>query len=445
MKTGYSRIFFVFLILTLVGCTGLPISLRSGTATSQVPTLFPTDGSTPEVQATATQASTGGTAQPSEPAGGSVLSIWVPPQFNPLDGSPAGNLLNSRLEQFMAENPDLKLEVRVKALEGDGGVLDALVASSVAAPLALPDLVLLPHSLLESATLKGLLYPYDDLTKIMDDKNWYEYARQMAHVQSGTYGIPLAGDALALVYHPSLLETPPPDLSAALSLGEVMLFPATDPQALFTLSTYMAEGGAIQDNQGRPVLDEATLTRVLEFDQSASQSGLMPYWLTQYSTDQQVWEAFLGNPYPTAVTWVSSYLNPELAGTGDLALAPLPTLNGKAYTLASGWCWALAGQDPGRRESAVKLAEFLADKDFLAKWSAAAGYLPPRVDALQGWQDAGQRQILHPISTSASLMPPTDLVSTIGPALEQAVVSVIKAQSDPGTAAATAINQVNKP
>jgi ABC-type glycerol-3-phosphate transport system substrate-binding protein len=445
MKANYFRIFSIILLITLVGCTGLPINLKSGISPTPAGTYFPTDGPTFEAQPTASQVNIIGTAQPTEPTGGSVLRIWVPPEFDPLDGTPASNLLNSRLEQFMAVNKDIKLEVRVKDLEGEGGMLESLVAASAAAPLALPDLVLMPRSLLESATLKGLLFPYDGLTNIMDDKNWYEYARQIAHVQSGTYGIPFAGDAMALVYHPSLLETPPTDLLTALSFGEPMLFPATDPQALFTLNTYLADGGAIQDSQGRPVLDQATLANVLEFDQNASQSGLMPYWLTQYSTDNQVWEAFLGNPYPMAVTWASSYLSPQLSGTADLALAPVPTLNGQSYALASGWSWALAGRDPERRASAVKLAEFLVDKDFLAQWSSVAGYLPPRVDALQGWQDAKQRQVLHPISSSAQLMPSTDLVSSIGPVLEQAVVSVIKDQNDPQAAATNAANLVNKP
>ena len=108
-------------------------------------------------------------------------------------------------------------------------------------------------------------------------------------------------------------------------LGEVLLFPATDPQALFTLGTYLADGGSVQDAQGRPALDEATLTKTLEFDQRASQSGVMPYWLTQYSNDNQVWEAFMSNEYPMAVTWASTYLKHQLSGPDDLAVASIPT------------------------------------------------------------------------------------------------------------------------
>jgi ABC-type glycerol-3-phosphate transport system substrate-binding protein len=242
-----------------------------------------------------------------------------------------------------------------------------------------------------------------------------------------------------------LLETTPHNLDTALSLGEVLLYPATDPQALFTLSMYQAAGGSMKDAQGRPALEETPLTSILEYDQSASLAGVMPYSLTQYSNDAQVWEAFLGNPYPMAVTWASAFLSHKQTGEDDLAMAPLPTPNGVPFTLATGWSWTLAGQDPARRTLSVELVEYLVEKEFLAEWTYAAGYLPPRADALQSWQEAESRQVIEQISYSAWLMPSTDLVSTLGPALEQAVVDVLKAQSDPKTVAKAVIDQINQP
>jgi ABC-type glycerol-3-phosphate transport system substrate-binding protein len=250
---------------------------------------------------------------------------------------------------------------------------------------------------------------------------------------------------MVLAHHPSLLEATPYNLENSLTLGEVLLYPATDPQAIFTLCMYQAEGGSTQDAQGRPSLDEASLVKILEYDQRASLAGVMPYTLTQYSDDAQVWEAFLGTPYPMAVTWASTYLSHKQTGQDDLAMAPLPTPDGVPFTLATGWSWVLAGQDPGRRMLSVKLVEYLVDKDFLAEWTYAAGYLPPRVDALQSWQEAEARQVIEQISYSAWLMPSADLVSTLGPALEQAVVGVLKAQSDPQTAAKAVIDQINRP
>jgi multiple sugar transport system substrate-binding protein len=448
MDKKYFRFLAFLLITTMVGCSGLPFSLGGGAQGTPNPaegTLSLTPLATLNARQTEPPATPEGTGAATQPISGSMLRIWLPPEFDPQGNSPASSLLKARLEQFTIENPEIRLDVRIKALDGAGGLLESLVESNVAAPLALPDLVLLPRGLLESATVKGLLYPYDGLTSIMDDQSWYEYARQLAHVQSSTYGIPFAGDAMVLAYHPSSIDTPPPDLESSLSLGEVLLHPATDSQALFTVSTYMADNGSLQDAQGRPALDEAILTKILDFDQRASMAGVMPYWLTQYSNDDQVWEAFIGNPYPMAITWASAYLNHKLTASADLEVASIPTPNGNPYTLATGWSWALTNQDATHRSLAIKLAEYLVEKEFLAEWTYAAGYLPPRADALQSWQDAELRQVLEQISSSAWLMPPVDMLSSLGPALEQAVVVVLKAQSDPQTAAQAVINQINQP
>jgi ABC-type glycerol-3-phosphate transport system substrate-binding protein len=91
------------------------------------------------------------------------------------------------------------------------------------------------------------------------------------------------------------------------------------------------------------------------------------------------------------------------------------------------------------------LAEYLVDEKFMGDWTAAAGYLPPRQSAFQSWPDAQTRQVMNLISSSAQILPPLDLLSSIGPALEQAVVDVLKAQSDPQSAAQSALNQVNRP
>jgi ABC-type glycerol-3-phosphate transport system substrate-binding protein len=447
MIPRYFKYSLLLCVLTMVGCSNL--ASQSGgnqqvSATAPEATLTTVIPSTPVVEETISPDAGTETAA-TQTAEGTTLRIWVPPQFDPAGKNPASQLLKARLEQFEAENPGIDLDVRVKALDGTGGLLEGLSAANAAAPLTLPDLVLLPRTLLESAALKGLLYPYDGLSSLMDDPSWFEYARQLARLESNTYGIPFAGDAMLMAYYPAKIGDTPSSLEASISLGEVLLFPAADLQALFTLCMYLASGGSLQDSEGRPSLDRDTLVNILNIYQRASQAGVMPYWLTQYSKNEQVWEAFMGEGYPMAVTWSSTYLEQIINASANLSVAPLPTPDGTPFTLASGWSWALAGQDPERRMISVRLVEFLVERDFLASWTYAAGYLPPRVDALQGWQDTDLQQMLEQISYSAQLIPPADLIASIGPSVEQAVVDVLKAQSDPQSAAQTAIEQINQP
>jgi len=437
----------ILLLLTLVGCTAFPFQPGSQlpVATSTLETfLTPATLATPAADQTETPNIPEEMPAGTPPAGGVMVRIWLSPEFDPDGNDPASQLLKNRLEQFEAENPDARLEVRIKDLEGTGGLLESLFAANAAAPLALPDVVLLPRALLESATLKGLLYPYDGLTNLMNDPGWFEYARELAHLETRTYGIPFAGDALVMAYHPSMLETAPTDLETTLSLGEEILFQATDPQALYTMCMYLAVNERLQDAEGRPSLNETTLTDIFDFYQRASLAGVMPYWLTQYSNDDQLWEAFMGEPFPMAITWASAYLKHNKIAS-DLGLAPLPTLEIEPFTLATGWSWTLAGQDSQRRGLSIRLVEYLVEEEFLAGWTLAAGYMPPREGALQDWPDAALQQAVGQISYSAHLMPPADLISSLGPALQQAVVDVLKTQSDPQAAAQAVIAQVSQP
>jgi multiple sugar transport system substrate-binding protein len=411
-------------LVLLAACSGELPSITypapQETLPSETP-LLSTPGVTPTpIQPTPTQ------------SGPTVLRLWLPPEFDPNSGTPAGDLLKQQLDAFNQRRPDLQVEVRIKAQDGPGGLLDSLTTASAAAPLALPDVVALPRPALETAALKGLLHPFDGLTPAMDESDWYDYARQLSRLQNSTFGLPFAGDALLLAYYPSQVPKPPADWGSVLEMSTALAFPAADPQALFTLAQYQAAGGVVRDDQGRPFLDPVTLEKVLRFYLDATKSGVMPVWLTQLQNDDQTWEAFTQRRANMAVTWNSRYLSQTITNTNA---APLPTENGKAFTLATGWVWALASSQPDRQEKGAQLAEFLTDTTFLASWTQAAGYLPPRPSSLDAWTNKDQQLMVRQIVLSASLYPSADVITSLGPPVQQAVVQVLKQQVDPQTAA----------
>ncbi len=447
MSARYYRPLALLLLVSLVGCSSLPFGLGDiFQPATPTPVFLPSQTSvtTPGAMGTPLPVETV-ISNTTQPVGEIIVHVWLPPQLDPKGNSLASELLNARLDEFMVDNPTAQLEIRVKAVDGPGGMLDDLVAANAAAPSALPDLVLLPRVLLESAAVKGLLYPYDGLTGIMDDLSWFEYALQLSHLKDRTYGIPFAGDVMVLAHSPAVGQSTTLSLADVLSQRNPLLFPAADPQALFTMCMYLAEGGKLQDNQGRPVLDETQLVSILEYDEQARLAGVMPYTLTQFTGDSQVWEALLMGQYPIAVTWASTFLSDPRAAQASLSLAPLPTPDGAPFSLASGWSWALAGQDPAARRLSVKLAEFLVEKEFLAKWTQAAGFLPPRMDAMQTWPNTPLRQVLELVSSSAWLVPSPDLIATVGPALQQAVMDVLEGRRDAQSAAKAAISQISQP
>jgi multiple sugar transport system substrate-binding protein len=417
----------MLLFLSLASCTRLP---------------FQGSTPTPEPSATATLTPTPTIEETSTPVGPTTLRLWLPPQFDPEDGSSAGDLLKARLDEFGKRRPNIHLEVRIKALSGPGGLLDSLSAANAAAPLALPDLILLPRNMLETAALKGLLYSLEGSIPPLDTGDWFDYAQELAHLQNSTFGLPFAGDALILLFRPAEIQDAPTDWSSTLDLTSPLIFPAADEQASFTLAEYLSDGGQVKDVEGRPTLNVDALTNVLTFYQQAEQAGVMPFWLTQYATDDQSWEGYQGGDSNLVITWTSRYLR-ELPV--DTAAAPIPTSNGRPFTLANGWIWALSNPQIERHDLAIELAEFLTTSEFLSEWTAAAGFLPPRSSALAGWSDSVLQSLVSKIVLSAEIIPSTDVLTVLSPAMQEATVEVLKEQADPITAAQSAEESVKGP
>ena len=420
------RRFLILAILLslLAGCANISSLL----STPEPATASPSTN-TPAATSTAT------TTPTITPGGPHTLRLWVPPQFDPTAETPAATLLQKRLDEFVARRPGLQIEVRVKAESGTSGLLNALTDTRSAAPSILPDLVALSRADLEAATAKGLLHPLDGLTTLPDDPDWYPYARQMAHIQDSTYGLPFAGDALALVGY----RYPLPSAWSDIKKDTLLIFPAADPQALFTLSLYLSAGGTLQDDQGRLALDENVMGQVLSLYQPFVENGLLPQNIVDYQNDEQAWNAFREQRGNLVVSWTSRFLKEQ---TLPLALAPLPGLETGQYTLATGWSWALAGSNADNQSLAVELAEFLSDSQFLAEWTQAAGYLPTRPTALSSWSDARTQVVLSQAAESANLVPGEDLLVTVGPLFSEAVLSVLNGDKLPIEAARSAVEQL---
>jgi multiple sugar transport system substrate-binding protein len=434
----------IFLLFFLTACQGIFMPWASVTPAPPTASGVAPGTLTPAPQDTSSALWQTPTAVPT-PSGPLTLRIWLPPQFDPAGDGTAAQILKQRLDEFSRRRPGLQLEVRVKAVDGPGGLLDSLTTASAAAPLALPDLIALPRDLLEPAALKGLLHPYDNLTTVMDESDWYSYAQELARLQQSIYGLPFAGDALTLVYRPAALPTPPSSWPQVVETAAPLIVPAGDPNAFFTLAMYQSASGAVRDDQGRPFLDTIVMTEVLTYYLQAEKAGAMPTWLTQYQNDDQAWQDFVNSAAITetktfnradqVATWASRYLN---SPADDLALAMLPTIHGQPFTLADGWVWALPARDPMHQTRAIELAEYLTESQFLADWSRAAGLLPTRPSALKRWPNTPYRAIIDRVALSAKLLPSSDVLISLGAPLQQAVVQVINEQQGPLAAAQAA-------
>lgn len=403
MKPRFLRVAQLGLTLFLAGCASL------------APLLSPPTPA-PAPQATSTPRATPTAPPPVIVDQPRLLRVWLPPQFDPQADSPSADLLRARLQAFEEEHPGIQLEVRVKS---DADILRTLSITNNAAPEAMPDLIALSHSDMLDAASAGFLHPLEGLTAVLDEPDWYAFARELGNLKNIEYGIPFAGDALVMVYRPTVFTELPATWEEILTSGSVLVFPASSPQAFFPLSLYLSEGGSFVDDAGALTLDEGALVRMLAFYRQAIETGTMEPTIRDQQTDAQSLQVYREGRADLAVVWASSDIQTRSGG-----YLPLLGLNDTHYTLGDGWVWASAGSDVENQRLAAELASYLVESGFMSKWTLAAGYLPTRPQALAGWEDEELRASLGEILQSAHPLPPEDIVSVVGPLLQGALVRI---------------------
>jgi ABC-type glycerol-3-phosphate transport system substrate-binding protein len=368
-----------------------------------------------------------------------TLKLWVSSEFDPTAETEAAQILRARLDEYSQLHPGVRVDTRLKSTTGPASLIESLSTAGSAAPLALPDLVLLSTDDAQIAAKRSLIYPLQTEIDFSLENDWYQFPGGLTLNQDQTFGVPFALDAMVMVYRPNQTENPPVTWSEFLEVGQRLMFPAASPQALFTILLYLSEDGQITDEEGGFALDATALESVLSFYSRAQTSNLAPYWLTQLEDEQVVWDYFMENRTELAVTWMSKYLQeaPENAAAGVI-----PTQTGATFTLAKGWVWSVAAPSAERQAAAEELALFLSEPEFIGRWTQALGYLPVHPSALAAWEAGPAQSLASVVLPSAVPLPEFTDLSMLGPAFQQAVNAVLKQEMSVSEAAAAAINQL---
>lgn len=377
------------------------------------------------------------------PLSGAVeLVIWVPPQFDPQLDSPESVLFKQRIAEFEASHEDIFVTVRVKAVSGATGLLESLTITSAAASQAMPTLVALPRSDLETAVSRNLVIPFDMYSSEIDDQDWYDYAQRLTVIGGSSYGLPFAGDAMVMVYRPSIVGEPPVTWNDLIRRGEAISLPAADPQALVTLALYLSSGGDLESTQRLPPLDLDVLTGLYQLYADGAQSGVFPLWLTQLQKDSEAWTAYNELRSNWVITWLTRHLSEP---SDDSTVTNFPGVNNTPTTLADGWVWCLTDPRVQIHELSVELAEFLVEPDYLTEWTPLAGALPVRPSTLIGFEDQTLRTTLGQIALTAHIRPNNEIVNVIGLVMQDQFVQVLSGKTTAPFAAQAILDRIGNP
>ena len=351
------------------------------------------------------------------------VTIWLPPAFDPDNGSPEGKLLKKQLQLFSEANGGIDVNVRIKALSGPASLLESLTATSLAAPGALPGLVILPRNDLVAAVEARLLVPLDGDNPPSQQIETFALAAELAEVNDIAYGLPFAADALSIAYNSLQVAYPPTQWRELWQLQKILAFPAAEADAIFTALLYQDKGGDFRHNESQITLQEEALQQTLIFLADGANKNVFPYWLTNYTTYAESWQALRDARSTFSVIWASQYLEETPANT---LIHPVPTFGTEDFTLADGWVIAFPETSPERFELNQKLAAYLVEPEFQGEWTESAGLIPLSEEALTVWENTEISAIVKEIAESAHLAPPAPVLDVVGPLFSQATIEMLR-------------------
>jgi ABC-type glycerol-3-phosphate transport system substrate-binding protein len=365
-----------------------------------------------------------------------TLTLWLPPSFSPFSGDLPATLLQDRLDEFHEMYPNVQVEIRLKLEGGSGGMLDSLINALSAAPLALPDLVLISSDQAQVAIQNQLLAPLSDFRNDNFSDDWYKWGLQIVQFEGEDYGLPFAGDALVLAHRFSAIEQIPSNWSTSLDASLSIGFAAADPEALFTQVQLLA----LMDSEPLPSdsdsINPDLMQEILNYYSDGQAIGIFPFWLTQQS-----WQAYIEGRTPMVATWSSRFF---ASNDDNLGAGTIPTMNGQSATLAKGWAWSLTSANSERTALAYQLGEFLSQAEFMAQWTAAANLLPARESALTAWTPDKRQVLALQVAPGAEILPPSEERTAKGNAISEAVISLLKQEISSVEAGTLIQNRLNE-
>ncbi len=428
----------ILVIAAAVGCTSFPIlSGNAPTATSAPST---------QVQPSPSVPATADTGVPTATSEQRVitLTVWIPDTFNGQDAETEFLALQSIGDEFQAEHENLRIRYARKAVRGPAGLVSFLRSAREVAPSILPDLVVLPTDQVQAGIQNGLLYPLDNTLSPEIVQDMYGFATTSV-VNGKLLAVGLAVDIEHLAFDPAVVDRAPSTWQDILEQDGSFLFPAAGEDGQLndaTMIQYLAAGGQLINATGEASLNKDSLTQVFNFYAHALAQGVVPSSTLQIGTSDEAWKAYLTGG--AAMTTVGSrrFLQDGLRRE-TTSFSALPTLDGRAVTLARGWSIGLVTDDSERREAASQYLARLLNPGILGQWCQQLGHLPATRSALTlAVPDDEYGAFLNEQLEAAGIRPSSAAAVEASTAVQRALQDLLQRKLAPAAAVEEALNSL---
>ncbi|MDQ4077060.1 MAG: extracellular solute-binding protein [Chloroflexota bacterium] len=313
------------------------------------------------------------------------MTIWGPPELSPGETPAGSELLAEEYAAFERFYPDIQLHYEPRAMSGPASLLNYLRSASSVAPSILPDLVIIPPSLLEEAAQTGLLFPLDGVIPEGLRTDLYPFATRDTQVAGNWLALPLALKVEHGATRTGQQNQVPQTLDRLLRPNApTWLFAGQAGENGEMTNVLLLQLLAISEQMPAPgsLPEQEELVALLATLQAAQQEGVIPRQNLLISDETLLFNRLISGQAGFIETSSRTYLMQQ-RDMPDLTFTPIPTLNGTMPTVVDGYLIALATNDPRQQQAAARYLEWFFDPARLAAWSGASAWLPARRSTLE--------------------------------------------------------------
>ena len=304
-------------------------------------------------------------------------------------GGPLTQVVDGIVADFMAENPDIKVNA-IYAGNYDDTRIKALSALNSGEPAQLAVMFSIDaYDLIE----QDLIVPFDDLIETGEERAWLDgfYPALMANgkIEGKTWGVPFQRSTIVAYYNKDMFREAGLDpakapttwdemveMGKALTTGDRhgLMIPSTGYPYWMFQALAIQNGKEVMSNDGLTTyFDDPAVVETLEFWRSLStEHGIMPEGTVEWGTLRQ---AFLEGQ--TAMMWHSTgnLTAVKNNATFDFGVAMLPANERLGSPTGGGNFYIFKDSTEEEKAAALELIRFMTAPEQAAEWSIATGYM----------------------------------------------------------------------
>ncbi len=306
-------------------------------------------------------------------------------------GGPLTKVVDGMVEDFMKENPDIKVNAIYAGNYNDARI-KALAAMKSGKPAQLS--VMFSIDIYELINQDAIV-AFDDVVETDDEKKWldsfYPTLMENGKTDGKTWGIPFQRSTIVMYYNKDAFraagldpEKPPATWEELVSMGKKLtkadgsqwgaMIPSTGyPYWMFGALT-MQNGEVLMNDSGNTTyFDKPGVVEALQFWKDlGSKHKIMPEGTIEWGTLRQ---NFLEGK--TAMMWHSTgNLTAVKKGAKfDFGVAMLPAQKRRGTPTGGGNFYIFKNSTPEEKRASVKLIRFMTSPERSAEWSVKTGYM----------------------------------------------------------------------